>query len=282
MIHEIYPKEYKVPYINCIPEPGDTILLFNGDNICCYLENDEIIYPRFSAFPVIEGVEGKFIYLFSIDEERFFMPDKRCHINYKTPEGFQWHPVNSFFRTAGPQHLAFAAVTAQELYEWYLSSEYCGKCGSVMSHSETERARICNECNLIIYPRISPVVIVGVTHGDKLLVTRYKNRPYRQYALVAGYMEIGESFEDTVHREVFEETGVHVKNIKYYKSQPWGLSSTILAGFFCQLDGDPTIRLDEEELSEAIWLPRQDIPAATANVSLTSEMMEIFRTGEMV
>jgi len=74
---------------------------------------------------------------------------------------------------------------------------------------------------------------------------------------------------------------VHVKNIKYYRSQPWGFTSTLLAGFYCELDGDPDISIDENELSEAIWLPRNDIPPANNDIALTAEMMEMFRTGKM-
>jgi NAD+ diphosphatase len=135
-------------------------------------------------------------------------------------------------------------------------------------------------CGLVQYPKISPVVIVGVTNGEKILVTRYKEGSFRDYALVAGFVEIGESLEDAARREVFEETGVHIKNLKYYKSQPWGFSSSILSGFFCQLDGDPTITMDKNELSEAIWLSYNDLPPADANIALTMEMMEVFRTGQ--
>ena len=278
MIHEIYPKEYKVEYINCMPEPNDIILMFEGEDIYCCLEHDEIKYPHFCDLPVTHGLEVKYNYLFSIDEERFFIPDAHMAKHIKSPDGYERQSVSSFFRTASPRHLTFAAITAQELYKWYISTQYCGSCGAMMSHSEEERACVCPQCDLIVYPKISPVVIVGVTHGDNLLVTRYKNRPYRQYALVAGYVEIGESFEDAVRREVLEETGVRVKNIEYYKSQPWGVTSTILAGYYCQLDGDPTINFDEKELEEALWLPRGEIPPKTLDIALTAEMIELFRT----
>ena len=94
---------------------------------------------------------------------------------------------------------------------------------------------------------------------------------------MAGFAEIGESLEDTVRREVFEETGVLVKNIRYYKSQPWGFTSTLLSGFFCELDGDPEITMDENELAEAVWLHRDDIPPDDSSVALTAEMIEVFR-----
>ena len=277
MIHEIGPKKYSVEYKDFLPKPDDTVFLFDGDDVYCRIEDSNVSFPTFGEFGSIG--DTKVHYLFSIDNERFFLPDAHVSHAVKAPEGYERRDC-SIFRTAGPRYLAFAAVTAQELHLWYMQNQYCGCCGAVTSHSQTERACVCPQCGLIIYPRISPVVIVAVTYGEYLLVTRYKDRPYRRYALVAGFAEIGESLEDTVRREVFEETGVHVKNVRYYKSQPWGFTSTLLSGFYCDLDGDPTIVVDEIELSEAIWLRRDEIPPADNDIALTAEMMERFRTGK--
>ena len=128
---------------------------------------------------------------------------------------------------------------------------------------------------------ICPSVIVAVRNRDRLLLTRYQasHSPYRNYALVAGYVETGETAEDTVRREVMEEVGLKVKNITYYKSQPWPFSGAFLMGFFCDVDGEDTIFLEEEELSEAVWMKREDLPDRSGDVSLTSEMMEQFRLG---
>jgi len=277
LIHEIEPKKYSVEYRDNAPEPDDKVFLFEGDSVCCRFANEEIVFPAYREFSGI-GKE-KFQYLFAIDKEKYFMPDVQMSQAISIPEGYERHEI-SIFRTIKPRHLAFAAVTAQELYLWYMHNQYCGCCGEKTTHSLIERARICTKCGLVMYPKISPVVIAAVTNGEYLLVTRYKDRPYRRYALVAGFAEIGESLEDTVRREVFEETGVHVKNIEYYKSQPWGFTSTLLSGFRCELDGDPTIIVDENELSEAIWLHRDDIPPADNDIALTAEMMEKFRTGK--
>ena len=119
-----------------------------------------------------------------------------------------------------------------------------------------------------------------MTDGDKLLLTKYapNHSAHRRYALVAGYTEIGESFEDTVRREVWEEVGLKVKNIRYYASQPWSFSGALLAGFFCDVDGDTHITLDENELSVAEWFDRADIPD-NATISLTGTMMKAFQDG---
>ncbi len=172
----------------------------------------------------------------------------------------------------------FAAYTAYHLWNWYRTSRFCGACGSPTAYDHTERAKVCPACGNRIYPRINPAVIVGVTRGDSLLITRYREG-FRHNALVAGFAEIGETLEETVQREVMEEVGLKVRNIRYYKSQPWGIASDLLAGFFCEVDGDDTIRMDPHELKYAEWVPRKEIVLQPSDYSLTNEMMKLFRDG---
>ena len=148
-----------------------------------------------------------------------------------------------------------------------------------MIHDEKERLMRCPECGQMEYPKICPAVIVGVTDHDRIVLTKYAGRAYKKYALIAGFAEIGETIEDTVRREVKEEVGLHVKNIRFYKSQPWSFSDTLLMGFFCELDGSDKIKMDEEELSVAQWCNREDVPVQEEDISLTSEMMRRFRQG---
>lgn len=138
----------------------------------------------------------------------------------------------------------------------------------------------CSACGQREYPKLNPAVIVAVTEGDKLLLTKYAGRAYTKYALIAGYTEIGETVEETVQREVMEEVGLKVKNIRYYKSQPWSFTDTLLMGFFVEVDGDDTIRLDENELQVAKWCSREEIPE-NDGISLTREMMEVFKNGKV-
>ena len=114
--------------------------------------------------------------------------------------------------------------------------------------------------------------------NDCLLITRYRTG-YGHNALVAGFVEIGETLEQTVAREVMEETGIKVKNIRYYKSQPWGMAQDLLAGFFCEADGEGRISMDENELKYAEWVRREDIVLQPNDLSLTNEMMRVFKEG---
>ena len=131
------------------------------------------------------------------------------------------------------------------------------------------------------YPKICPAVIIGVTDGDRILMSKYAGRTYKKYALLAGFTEIGETVEQTVAREVMEEVGLKVKNIRYYKSQPWAFSDTLLMGFYCDLDGEDKITLDQDELALAEWFKRDEIPVEPSRDSLTNEMIIRFKNGEV-
>ena len=131
------------------------------------------------------------------------------------------------------------------------------------------------------YPKISPAVIVGVTDGNRILMSKYADRDYKKYALLAGFTEIGETIEETVKREVMEEVGLKVKNIRFYKSQPWSFTDTLLMGFFANLDGDSEITLDQEELALAEWFEREEIPVTERNISLTNEMILAFKNSKI-
>ncbi|MBQ1409866.1 MAG: NAD(+) diphosphatase [Oscillospiraceae bacterium] len=180
----------------------------------------------------------------------------------------------------GPKEAVFAAAVSESLHRWYGANRYCGRCGQPMQDSETERARVCPACGLTVYPKICPAVIVAVTDGDRLLLTKYQGRAFRRYALVAGFAEIGEPIEDTVRREVLEETGLRVKQIRFYKSQPWVFTDSLLLGFWCELDGSDAVTVQESELSEARWHHRDEIPEDYSGISLTGEMIDAFRQGK--
>ncbi len=139
----------------------------------------------------------------------------------------------------------------------------------------------CPQCKTMEFPRICPAAIIAVTDKNRILLSKYAGRTYKRYALLAGYTEIGETMEETVRREVMEEVGLRVKNIRYYKSQPWGLTETLLMGFYCELDGSDEICLDREELALAEWFEREDIPVEPMRDSLTNEMIMKFKNKEV-
>ena len=271
MIQDIFPSKIDIAFKNIKAEMSDFILFFNQKGeILAKAENGNILFPTAKDSTDLEET----VYLFSIDEKRYFLAVTQDGIELS---GFEYQGLREL-RGKCVNAALFAAFTAYHLWHWYTENRFCGRCAEKLSFSETERALVCKKCGNTIYPRINPAVIVAVTKGDSLLVTRYRNG-YNHNALVAGFTEIGETFEETVAREVMEETGIKVKNIRYYKSQPWGIAQDILVGYFCEADGDNEIRLDENELKYAQWIPRDEITLQPDSISLTNEMMKVFKEG---
>lgn len=295
MIQDILPKHLDNQYKNVRPHPEDIVFMFEGSSVLGRINDGEVEYPDYGTFLKNADKSGNYnyIYLLSVDEERYFlampkdevqigqfwgeMADSKVHNEYEIPvNGFEFIGVD-MFRKAMPKYRAFAAITAYHLYGWYRDTKYCGRCGAKLIHDGKERMMRCESCGNITYPKISPAVIVAVTNGNKLLLTKYAGRTYKNYALIAGFNEIGETFEETVRREVMEEVGLKVKNIRYYKSQPWALSGSLLAGFYCELDGDESIHLQEDELSVGKWVDINEIDFEDDGISLTREMILHFK-----
>ena len=278
MIQDIEPKIFHNNFKNKKAEPQDLFLSYKGDAVLTREDKDKLWYPSFSDFEVkYPHLKEDAQFLFTIDEINYYLTGEK---GLDTVEGWTFVST-SRFRTEPKYWRSFAGAVGWQLNRWYENHRFCGKCGKTMKRSEKERMLYCETCGLQTYPTISPCVIVAVHDGNRLLLTKYAGRAYTKYALVAGFAEIGESLEQAVKREVKEEVGLRVKNLKFYKSQPWPFTDTMLAGFYAELDGDDTITLQEDELALGVWINREDILPEELKISLTGEMMEAFRTGSV-
>lgn len=278
MIQDIQPHKYDNQYRPCPPDRESYALYYENHVALLKKQPDRIDFPRFKDLERLnEEIYEDATYLFTIDEERYYLVNdiNRERLSEYTMENTE------IFRFAEPQYLAFAGITGYQLYNWYRTRKYCGCCGSRMKHDAKERMMYCEECHTMEFPKICPAVIIGVTDGDRILMSKYAGRTYKKYALLAGFTEIGETIEETVQREVMEEVGLKVKNIRYYKSQPWSFSDTVLMGFYCDLDGEDQIELDREELALAEWFERDEIPVEPSRDSLTNEMIMKFKNHEV-
>ena len=280
MIQDIYPHIYHNEYKDFQPENTDFILVFHRNTVMIRFKEEHLRYPTFSE---MQSFSCDYQYLFSIDNYKYFLAlPKSCHLEEPSImiDGYHYENVR-IFRSAASRHTAFAGITAHHLFGWYQSNQFCGRCGQKMLPDHKERMLFCPDCRNMVYPRISPAVIVGIINGDQILMSKYAGRSYTNYALIAGFTEIGECAEQTVAREVMEEVGLKVKNIRYYKSQPWAFSGSLLMGFFCDLDGSDQIKLDTSELAEAGWYSRDEITLEDDNISLTREMIMHFKRGDI-
>ncbi len=286
MIQDILPYHFNNTYdTSAVPDKDDKVIAFDDKETKIMLrvdsEKGSFTYPKVADFEASGiAVSDGLTYLFSIDEERFFLASQNADDDAAScPEGFSYMSLSDI--RAGdfaPKHYVFAAFTAMQLAQWYENTTFCGRCGTKNVNDNKERARFCPKCGNKRYPRINPAVIIGVVdkEGNRIVLTKYRTG-FAHNALVAGFTEIGETLEETVAREVMEEVGLKVKNIRYYKSQPWGVASDILAGFFCDVDGDTTINMDESELKYAEWVKPEDIILQPTDYSLTNEMMGLFK-----
>lgn len=256
----------------------DLAVIFNKGNMLLIVDADKHIM-KFPTVAEMKERANMIVYLFALDDKCFYLMELK---DEKDIEPYAFYRLNEVRKWGlEPKETVFAAFTAYHLACWYRDNVFCGRCGFKLEIDKDERAMLCPNCGNKIYPRINPAVIIGVKNGNRLLITRYRTG-FANNALVAGFTEIGETYEETVAREVMEEVGLKVKKIRYYGSQPWGLAADILAGFYCEVDGDDKITMDENELKYAEWVERDDIVLQPQPYSLTNEMMKRFKDGEEV
>lgn len=264
-------------FYNIAPMPEDRILCFHQGQILLRRNADSTLsLPSLSRMAAWETPVTQPRYLFRMEGQNYFLWTDAAPAS--PDDGFAYEPVRQL-RQLISKDICFAILTGWHLYNWYRTHRLCGCCGTPMEHDTKERMLRCPHCGHMIFPRINPVVIVAVTNGDRLLLSKYAGRAYTHYALLAGYTEIGETMEQCVQREVMEEVGLRVKNLRYYKSQPWGVDGNVLMGFYCDVDGSDIIHIDEKELAMADWYPRDALPAQDDGISLTREMIRVFGEG---
>lgn len=270
MIQDIYPKIFNNEYCWKPPQADSRIMIFYGDRILCKVENKKVSYLTYKELGCYEDL---LTYLFTVGEVTYYLypTEEKLHI-----KEFSYEKMFTL-RKMQPQEEIYAGVTAYHLYQWYWDNRYCGRCAKKLFPDKKQRMLYCKECGNMVFPRINPAVIVGVYNEDELLLTKYADREYKRYALIAGFAEIGEALEDTVKREVWEEVGIEVGDVEYYKSQPWGFTGGLLMGFFAKAVGNLDIHRQEDELAEALWVKKNEIILDPEEISLTREMMKVFK-----
>jgi NAD+ diphosphatase len=164
---------------------------------------------------------------------------------------------------------------ALHLITWDKTHAFCGRCGAATEPRADERARACPSCGQLLYPRISPAIIVAIVDGARILLARKSVAPTGRHSVLAGYVEPGESFEECLRREVLEEVGITVKDIRYFGSQPWPFPDALMVAFTARYAGGE-IRPDGVEIGHAAWYGADELPAIPGPGSISRKLIDWF------
>ncbi len=191
------------------------------------------------------------------------------------PKDLQWKNLRKLLLIVDPVMWEIAGY-AREINDCHTHFKYCGKCGGKTLPKIDEQGRLCPACKLTFYPRISPAVIVAVVRDDEILLARGVNFPNKKmFSVLAGFVDPQERLEDCVKREVFEETGIRVKNVTYFDSQPWPFPDSLMIGFTAEYESG-TIKIDPNEIAEASWFSAEKLPLIPGKPTLSAELIQWF------
>jgi NAD+ diphosphatase len=190
------------------------------------------------------------------------------------PDGMTLLGLRELYGTIDDDLFALSSRAIQ-IMEWDRTHQYCGHCATPTTQLPTERAKRCPNCGLVNYPRLSPAVIVLISRGEEILLARAPRFRSGMYGLIAGFVEAGESLEETIVREVREEVGIEVKDIRYFGSQPWPFPNSLMIGFTASY-ASGEIAIDPQELEDAAWFSKDNLPLIPPKLSIARKILDWF------
>ncbi len=173
------------------------------------------------------------------------------------------------------EDLFWVAARAVQIVDWDRTHKFCGRCGALMERQEIERAKKCPQCGLLHFPRLAPAIIVAIERGDRLLMARSRRFAPGVFSVLAGFVEPGESIEEAVVREVKEEVGISITDIRYFGSQPWPFPHSLMIGFTATYSGGE-ISIDKTELEDAGWFTVDSLPPLPGKISIARKLIDRF------
>jgi NAD+ diphosphatase len=275
MLFNEQPELFSLAYDPQPCAPQDTVLCFLGDQVLLRPEGDGTRLPLWREVMPLAAGEAP-LHAMNQGARRLFL--LQAQQGTVPPKGLAFESVR-VFRSLLPQEDSFLLVSVYHLAMWYAKHRFCGVCGSNPAPAPHERALVCPQCGQIQFPVISPAIIVAVTDGDRLLLARNAYGTFRHYSLIAGFVEVGETLEQTVAREVREETDLRVRDVRYIASQPWGLSQSMMIGFHARLVGPADITLQTSELADAGWYRADELPEHAGVISIAYSLIDLFKQG---
>jgi NAD+ diphosphatase len=251
-------------------ERGELYFAFRGRHVLVMGEGGEMRMPDAVAWAAL-GLEPLTVHLLA-GEEGIRHLAVELPADMEAPAGAGFHNLRQLYRDMG-ERVYRAASRAVQVVEWDRSHEFCGRCGTRTERVEGELAKRCPACGHTAYPRISPAVIVRIERGDRVLLARGPLTPPGLYSHVAGFVEPGESLEEAVAREVKEEVGIEVANVRYFGSQPWPFPHSLMVGFVAEWAGGE-LKLQETEIEEAGWFALHEMPIVSSPLSIARALLD--------
>jgi NAD+ diphosphatase len=196
------------------------------------------------------------------------------HAEGRLPEGYALSDLRGWLGRVEPA-VFYLAGRAKQIVEWHDTHRYCGRCGTETEDHAQDRAKVCPSCGVISYPRLSPSIIVLVTRGQEMLLARNANWPTNMYSTLAGFVEPGESIEQTVHREVHEEVGIRVRNLRYLGSQSWPFPNSLMLGFHAEYQSGDIV-CQEGEIADAQWFRFDELPNVPPGTAISRWLIDDF------
>ncbi len=250
----------------------DLWLVFSGDRLLVTAGSDNIISPLTKA-PEEFGLTASFVMeVGELNGSRCFTADVGREAD--APEGTSFRALRRLLGDIDDSLFAVAG-RAKQIVDWNHNHRFCGRCGTGTGPGPTELSKKCPNCGMVFYPRLSPAAIMLVTRGDEALLARSSHFPPGMYSALAGFVEPGESVEQTVAREVKEEVGLEVRNPRYFGSQSWPFPDSLMIGFTAEY-ADGELRFEPEEIEDAGWFHVEALPDLPPRLSIARALIDDF------
>ena len=257
MIEKSIYEDYQINFSDSYTSNDAYYFVFNQDREL-YLDNDNLI-NNISSFNINFS-----LYIGQYKNKDCFVVNSDFEKGYDLKEVYEID-----------KDIYLMAAKAVLVNDWYISHQFCGRCGTETEVDEKDMMLKCPECGQVHYPRIAPAIIVAIRNEDKLLMAKHSYHDNIRYALIAGFVEPGESIEEAVHREVSEEVGIKIKNLKYMKSQSWPFPNSLMLGFEAEYEsGD--IKVDGDEILKAKWFKKDEIIRYSSDISISDWLIQKF------
>jgi NAD+ diphosphatase len=266
-------KHFK-PAVKPPPEDNNPAywFVFCSNKLLVKVEKDKAAIPYFKSLSELNITPVTIQYLGTLQGSPCYSAEATAET--ATPEGMEFKDLRSLYGVLD-EDIFLLAGKAIQIVSWDQTNQYCGRCGARMETLEGERAKKCPKCGLINYPRISPAAITAVIKGNNILLTHNAAFKGNIHSLIAGFVEPGETIEECVHREIFEEVGIKVKNLKYFGSQPWPFPNSLMIGFTAEYESGE-LAVDGQEITEAGWYDAGNLPELPGKMSIARKIIDWF------